>query len=153
MIIISENYEIPSVGLWMGGEGDGNLNSCLCVLGLPPLFTSVYGFGSVLGMVRGWGATLDCRVLPWEAEPVSLDTANWPRCTRLTTRNRKENKYKAINVNKSNAMPYEPKMKFLLRTHSSNTTWTGPRNSYKRRATVTEAVTSLRWLFLGYCAM
>jgi len=43
----------------MGGSGGGNLNSCCFGLGLPLLFTSVYGLDSVLGMVRVWGATLD----------------------------------------------------------------------------------------------
>lgn len=43
----------------MGVGGGGNLNSCCFGLGLPLVFTSVYGLGSVLGMVRVWGATLD----------------------------------------------------------------------------------------------
>jgi hypothetical protein len=115
MLIAFKNDEIPSESLWEGGEdgGGGNFNSCRFGLGLPPLFTSVYGLGSVLGMVRAWGTTLDRRVFPWGAELVSPDTANWLRCTRLTIRNRKQNKYNPIKVNNLNAMLYEIKLKFL----------------------------------------
>jgi hypothetical protein len=143
MIIISKNDKIPSEGLWMGGEGGGNLNSCPFGLGLPPLFNSVYGLSSVLGLVRGWGATLDRWVFPRGAECVSPDTANWSRCARLTTRNRKQIKHNAISVNKLNDMLNKLKIKFLHWTDSSNTTWAGPRNSSNRKETVKRSSNTL----------